>query len=357
MSIYQDSKGRWVADVYFASSGKRRKIIIPIGHNETEEKRNRFERELRAQGSALTEFSSVAYAYLEHLENLVSIGGMKIKTKQNAKHAIDALFIPFFGQLNVQEIHRAQVEVFKKKNQKDRRGRPKKISAQNQNLKTLKSIFRYALKNNLISKMPDIELVRSIKQPRAYKSLSKKELNVVFQQIPEETRYGLRLRDFCYFMLYSALRPRELLALKWTDVDEDAKFIAINRTATDIFKEGKRVYNTPKGGVGEVQLNKKLEEVLKRQPKRGEFIFCRTDGSEDNLSAVGKHLRMIQTSIGALTPKVFRHSFGRIAVETGIHIATIKKQMRHANITTTQIYLSTDRDLERTEADRMFEEG
>lgn len=135
--------------------------------------------------------------------------------------------------------------------------------------------------------------------------------------------------------LMTGIRRRELLNLKWTDLD---------------LKSGTLIVRGGKGSKDRsIPLHPRLLPILRRyleQTKRrspgSEWIFSSSRSpkrlTEKNLYALLK--QVIDDARVKFTPHMLRHTLGRELVEADFNVYKLKEILGHANVTTTQIYVS-----------------
>ena len=134
-----------------------------------------------------------------------------------------------------------------------------------------------------------------------------------------------------FTFLNTGMRRAELVNLEWTDVDFEQRIIKIRRKS----------FWMPKTGEREIPVNDELLLVLKRLPKRGNFVFTDKAGKQMNADTVRKEL--VITAKKADVPNLtelhaLRHTFASQLNKQGVDLPSIQKLMGHNSIETTMIY-------------------
>jgi len=135
--------------------------------------------------------------------------------------------------------------------------------------------------------------------------------------------------------LMTGIRRHELLSLRWTDLD---------------LKSGTLIVRGGKGSKDRsIPLHPRLLPVLRRyldqkkmSPHPSEWIFSSSKSAkrltEKNLYAILQ--QVVDDSRVKFTPHMLRHTLGRELVEADFNVYKLKEILGHANVTTTQIYVS-----------------
>ncbi len=127
------------------------------------------------------------------------------------------------------------------------------------------------------------------------------------------------------FALYTGLRRGELFNLIWDNVDLENKRITL--------------YDTKGGKNQSIILAADAVYVLQSLDKTGTYVFpSKLGGKRDDVKKLWSRIK----SAANIRPNIrfhdIRHTFGTIAVSSGIGIDVVQKMMTHKNITTTQRY-------------------
>lgn len=148
------------------------------------------------------------------------------------------------------------------------------------------------------------------------------------------------------FCLNTGLRLGEVCALRWTDIDYEAKMLTISQTVQRVTQEGKSLLllQSPKTGAGKRTIPLTAEIILmlqNRQKKHSkEYVF----GSNKPLEP-----RTLQYRFTSLLKKcnirkrnfhTLRHTFASRFVALGGDVKSLSEILGHANVRTTmQLYV------------------
>lgn len=215
-----------------------------------------------------------------------------------------------------------------------------KRQTQNYFLVSLRSFFRYLLKQKLKVLSPEmIELGKQ--RDRTIKFLTSEELARLFNAIKTDSIQGIRDRAILEVLFSTGLRVSELVSLNRDQVNlEKGEFGIIG-----------------KGGKARVVfLSKKAKQwLVKYLEKRNDPyrpLFIRYSGPKPKEGLTDEKLRLSVRSIERLIekyrkmamipfrigPHALRHSFATDLLSHGADLRSVQEMLGHKNISTTQIY-------------------
>jgi integrase len=169
-------------------------------------------------------------------------------------------------------------------------------------------------------------------------------------------------------MLTTGMRPGELYALTWSDLDFEQNIVRIRRTITDN-AEGKRVVGaTPKGGKTRyVALSRSARAalldwqnalVLRALKADTDYVFPSRRGSPMGENVwLGMHAHIIQrTGVPPINLHSLRHTNASIELAAGTPVKIVSERLGHKDVLTTmRIYQHVSVDMQRAAADAMDE--
>lgn len=139
----------------------------------------------------------------------------------------------------------------------------------------------------------------------------------------------------------TGLRPGELLALQWQDVDLHAQELLVRRTLAKT-TEGVMVSNTTKGRRSRrVPLTSDALEVLLEQDRRGPYVFASERGQATrHHSGLAYAMERSAEAAGlrAIRAHDMRHSFAAQLVSAGESIKVVAEILGHRSVQTTELY-------------------
>lgn len=200
----------------------------------------------------------------------------------------------------------------------------------------MRSIFSSAVEDGLISRNPmnsDRIFNTSQKEAGERKALDPEEQADIIEHIKD-----LKLdndRRFMAFLMYTSMRPCEILGLKWEDIDRQRKMVSISRDL--VFVNGAAVLGDTKTKESkrELPIAPALYELLQPIGDTG-FIFQPLRGGKDgghltsDSSARAMWNRIRSTiDVHGMTPYVGRHTFATNMSRANIPMRTAMNFMGH----------------------------
>ena len=369
-----------VVEISAGLAGNRRKGLFPgtFAELQSENKKARAEREAaakerekeQAQAAAATKlFSEVFPLYLEERQTAV----YNERTYRDEKSKGYKWLVPHFGHLAMSEITISHIEAFIKecKNPtkkileygKKERAVPKPRTPQTikHYVNLLSQVWEWAKKNGFCSgdnpaRAAEIKKVTPQKLVHRLRFLTKEEVETLFPLLKQRS---LQLWAKCSFMLYCGLRPIEVHALTWGDVDEVNMIVNINKKQ-----------DTNKGKSRQVPFTNKISDVL--EEIRPEIYFpsslvfppktIRKEGTErsgeisdvfeDVVNGLGWNAGVEKNS--KVIPYTLRHTYASWLAQKGIDLYKVAALLGHSTIEVTKRYAHLSPDNLRAAVDQIF---
>lgn len=219
-------------------------------------------------------------------------------------------------------------------------------STQNARLVSLKSFGTFCLKSGWIKE----SVAHSVAAPKTPASLPRavtdEELDAVLKGIPEGRAWT---RSVFLFASLTGLRVGELARLRWSDIDTERRLLRIE---------------TQKNGKAQTQpMPRAALEVLASVPRRSVYVFTsplerkETRSVEVFTNLLAEAFRLGRERAGVerkITPHGLRHRYCTKIAESGANAFTIAAAARHADVKTSQRYVSISNQHLRSELDAVF---
>lgn len=198
--------------------------------------------------------------------------------------------------------------------------------------KPLSGSLKWAEENGYISSNP----WKNIKIPHNF---SEKEINVFSQ---EEIRKILAFssgykKDIILLGYRTGMRIGEILVLKWSDINLDERFLTVKRTLSG-YSNGKYEITEPKTKRSRRRIDFDkitLEMLIKRNTGKGEYVFCKADGSIYSRQSINLPKICKAVGIESRSFHTLRHTHATILLAAGVHPKVVQERLGHTKISTT----------------------
>lgn len=205
------------------------------------------------------------------------------------------------------------------------------------NIASLHSFFQYLVQEKRIETDPSVGLKPPRVEKKAPEILTEEEAESLLRQPNVKTDKGMRDRAMLYLLYTTGIRVSELVHLQAANVNLKKGYI--------ICSENGRTRVIPLLP----QTKKVLEEYMTSARKRllrgreSEFLFSNCSGSPMSRQGFWKVLKGYASDAGIskdITPHTMRHSFAAHMLKQGTDLKSVQKMLGHADISTTQMYMS-----------------
>lgn len=208
-------------------------------------------------------------------------------------------------------------------------------------ISSLKRFFQYLRDNGAIKENPAAALAapKIVRYHPHY--LSPSEVESILENIDTSTALGKRDRAIIELLYGSGLRISELINLKLGDIEFEAQFIRV-------LGKGDKERLVPLGDFARKAIEIYLEARDKNKAgAKSNILFINKIGDKFSRVSLWKLVRKAALGAGIskrVTPHTFRHSFATHMLEGGADLRIVQEMLGHADISTTQIYTTIDRD-------------
>lgn len=172
--------------------------------------------------------------------------------------------------------------------------------------------------------------------------------------------------------IFTLMRPGELVALKWSDINWQRQTIHVHRTRRRNEDRAFFLGDGAKTDAGNrtVVIHDELLQRLRRHRTKqmehrlqyeelwhdNDLVFCRDDGTMVRNTTMTTALSAIceRAGVPRVTPHQLRHSGATLMVEMNENLKVISERLGHASIAmTADVYLGVSENLQRQVSDRM----
>ncbi len=212
---------------------------------------------------------------------------------------------------------------------------------------SMRRFYRYALRENLISADPTLQ-IESPKLPRSLpKSLNEQEVEDLLNAPDISQSIGLRDRAMLELLYASGLRVSELVTVKVNEVSTQDGVVRVTG-------KGSKTRLVPMGQEAADWIDQYLKtarpKILASQISAGQMtdaLFATTRGGAMTRQAFWYLIKRYAIIAGIskhMSPHVLRHAFATHLLNHGADLRVVQMLLGHADISTTQIYTHVARE-------------
>ena len=206
-------------------------------------------------------------------------------------------------------------------------------------ISSLKQFFSYQHKSRAAGQNPFL----GFSAPRISRYhphyLSPQEVVGIIDSIDTRSRHALRDRAILELLYGSGLRVTELINLRLSDIEFEAGFIRV-------LGKGNKQRLVPLGEFA----SRAIQEFVDHGPSRrlaSDQLFVNRLGRPYSRVGLWKIVKRAVAGAGIVkkvSPHTFRHSFATHMLEGGADLRVVQEMLGHADISTTQVYTTIDRE-------------
>ena len=206
----------------------------------------------------------------------------------------------------------------------------------NRKISTLKSFFKYQLKQGLIITSPTATIISPKIKKRLPQYVSEKDINTLFNYVEFPDDWDGKTHSLLLQLFYNTgMRQAELVNLKESQLDPSNSNIKV------IGKGNKeRVLPVSQALMDLIQHYLENKRILLSQFD-SEVVLVNSKGKKLNpryvYSIVNRYLSLI-TTIDKKSPHVLRHTFATHLMNNGADLNAVKELLGHSSLAATQIY-------------------
>ncbi|MBM4159431.1 MAG: hypothetical protein FJ216_11735 [Ignavibacteria bacterium] len=235
------------------------------------------------------------------------------------------LFKDFIG--NKQIIHLSLKDA---ENYKSYRYKSVAVPTINIEVRSLKSIFNYAVNHYYIDSNPFAKLKQFSVVQKKLLVFSDEQVNLILNSVKDDN-----LKKIILFALNTGCRISEILNLKFKDVDFYNRKISICNDSN---------FKTKTGKIRIIPINNVLFDLFNSNilSFNQEECFFNNDGRGYKKNYISKKFKKLIRKLRFPEDfhfHCFRHTFASKLISNGVDINTVKELLGHSNINTTLVYL------------------
>jgi len=204
----------------------------------------------------------------------------------------------------------------------------------NRKLSTLKSFYRYQLKQGEIKKNPTIGAVSPKQKKRLPIYIEERQINDLLSETYDLSDFESARNRIVIELLYATgLRVSELVNLKSQDINSSQKTIKV------LGKRNKERIVPLTDSVSELLESYQLLKAS-ALPHSAENLLVSLKSRALTRQKIYKivHHFLMQTPIDKRSPHVFRHTFATHLLNNGADLNAVKELLGHSSLAATQIY-------------------
>ena len=206
-----------------------------------------------------------------------------------------------------------------------------KSSSVNRKISSLKALYLYLVKKNLINNSPVNEIVTPKKEKYLPTSMSEDEVDRLLASPDLSIEIEVRDKAMIEMLYATGMRISELLNLKIIDMD-------IQRCVVKVIGKGSKERLIPFGESALEALNNYLP--LRKNTATKE-VFLSNRGTKLTRVAFWKRIKiyLLRSNLKeSISPHTLRHAFATHLLNRGADLRSVQLLLGHSDLSTTQIY-------------------
>lgn len=211
-----------------------------------------------------------------------------------------------------------------------------KASSIERKIASLKSLFKYLLRNDVIKTNPAALVSSPKKEKRLPVVLEKEEVLGLIQSVPETDALTVRDKTMLMLLYAGGIRVSEMTGLDFRNVD-------LKSGVLNVVGKGNKERIVPIGDRAKQMLNKYLTYRKELDCPRGDkqALFITKSGKRIQDRMVRYILNKYIAAMAIqkhVSPHTLRHTFATHLLQNGAGIRVIQEILGHSSLSTTQIY-------------------
>jgi len=206
-----------------------------------------------------------------------------------------------------------------------------KSSSVNRKISSLKSLYLYLIKKNILKNSPISQVITPKKEKYLPSSMSEEEVDRLLKSPDPSNKTEKRDKAMIEMLYATGMRISELVNLKLTDVD-------MQRCVAKVFGKGKKERLIP---FGEAALEALSDYISDRDKSASKEIFLSNRGKKLSRVAFWQRIKiyLIRENLkNSISPHTLRHAFATHLLNRGADLRSVQLLLGHSDLSTTQIY-------------------
>jgi integrase/recombinase XerD len=206
-----------------------------------------------------------------------------------------------------------------------------KSSSVNRKISSLKSLYLYLVKKNILKDSTISEVITPKKEKYLPSSMSEDEVDRLLKSPDSSNKTEKRDKAMIEMLYATGMRISELVNLKLTDVD-------MQRSVAKVFGKGKKERLIP---FGEAALEALSNYISEREKSTSKEIFLSNRGKKLSRVAFWQRIKIYllrENLKNSISPHTLRHAFATHLLNRGADLRSVQLLLGHSDLSTTQIY-------------------
>lgn len=349
--IIEKGVGKYLVRVFIGrdASGKRKYASETATGTRSDAEKALTALQAKQDGGAVVAKTKVTLG--DHLKSwLSSRVDIAKKTLMDYEHRMEKDIYPFLGKRPLSSISKEVLQAHVKLLSETRNLSPRTIKY---TMVVLKQALEAAVTDGLLSRNP----AKHVKLPKRDYREPEVHSPEQMQLFLERTIQGdVQFHALAMVLLTTGLRPQEVCALKWDDIDEKSNWIMVQRALKKIAKSqweigevktaaGRRTVIVPEETMVALRRHRARQaaEILRAEPGRYKnqgFVFASRKHNPGNFLDIGTlrrwwKLELKNAGLPVLKLYSARHSHATALLASGIHPKIAQERLGHSNINVT----------------------
>ena len=205
----------------------------------------------------------------------------------------------------------------------------------NRKISTLKSFFKYQLKEGALQVSPMATITSAKIKKRLPQFVAEKDIDILFNHVAFTDDWNGKTDTLVFELLYNTgMRKAELISLKEAHIDS-------SRSAIKVLGKGNKERILPVSSklILSIQQYISNKQAIKDADKT--YLLVNAKGRQLYpkyvYNVVNKYLATV-TTIDKKSPHVLRHTFATHLMNNGADINAVKELLGHSSLAATQVY-------------------